>query len=468
MVEWDEDLETRRMTQSEDDTPWDPGLYTDLYELTMMQGYLETGHNPTAAFSLFFRTLPSDRGYVVAAGLEQAVRYLETLSFDDDALAFLETLGFSGEFLTYLEEFEFTGSVRALPEGTVAFPNEPLLEVTAPILEAQLFETFLINQIGFQSLVATKAARMRDAVATFGDDQSLVDFGSRRAHGTDAGLKAARAAYVGGFDGTSNVAAGRAFDIPAFGTMAHSWVQSFPTERASFEAFLDVYGEESILLVDTYDTINGARTAMDVLEARGVEVRGVRLDSGDLVELSRDVAEIVGDVGIFVTSGVDEYEIEKFLTRGGVATGFGPGTALVTSSDAPSLDAVYKLVAVERGGELRPSMKLSTGKVTYPGQKSVRRVEGDGRFQRDVLALRGEDAPGTEQLVEVFEDGSLVYSLPTLAESRTRTRSQVRRLPRECRALRAPGEYPVEISDGLRSTTDSVRDDLVARYREPE
>jgi len=443
----------------------DLALFTDLYELTMMEGYLEAGHNPTATFSLFFRSLPPNRGYVVVAGLEQAIRYLETLSFDEGALAYLAELGFSESLLQYLDRFAFTGEVRALPEGSVAFPNEPLLEVTAPICEAQLFETLLLNQIGYQSLIATKAARMRDAVATVGDDQSLVDFGSRRAHGTDAGMKAARAAYVGGFDGTSNVAAGRAFDVPVSGTMAHSWVQSFPTERAAFEVFVDVYGDDSILLVDTYDTIEGAKTAMAVAEARDVDLRGVRLDSGDLVDLSKRVAEIVGETGLFVTSGMDEYEIEAFLEDGGVATGFGPGTALVTSEDAPSLDAVYKLVAVDRDGTLRPTMKLSPGKVTYPGQKSVRRVEREGRFERDVLAVRGEGGEGDEQLVEVFEDGSLAYSVPTLDESRDRARSQVEKLPQECRALRDPAAYPVEISDELRSLTERTRDDLTAQRR---
>jgi len=447
-----------------DATPGELALFTDLYELTMMQGYHRTGHDPTVTFSLYFRALPADRGYVVAAGLAQAVEYLRSVSFDDDALAYLTGLGFDDEFLAYLDAFAFSGDVRALPEGTLVFPNEPLLEVTAPILEAQLFETVLINQIGFQSLVATKAARMRDAVARYGGDQSLVDFGSRRAHGTDAGLKAARAAYVGGFDGTSNVAAGRAYGIPVFGTMAHSWVQSFPTERAAFEAFVEVYGEESILLVDTYDTVGGAETAMDVAADEGLDIRGVRLDSGDLVALSKRVAEVVGDTGIFVTSGVDEYEIRRFCAEGGVATGFGPGTSLVTSRDAPSLDAVYKLVAVEREGELEPSMKLSTGKVTYPGQKSVRRIERNGRFREDQLGLRGDGGPGEEQLVQVFEDGSLVYDVPTLDASRERAREQVRKLPREHRALRDPEAYPVRVSDPLRVVTESTRRDLEAQY----
>ena len=442
------------------------GLFTDLYELTMARGYRETGHNPTATFDLFFRALPPDRGYVVAAGLEQAVRYLETLSFDTEELAYLESLGFPAATLEYLDGFEFTGSVRALPEGTVAFPNEPLLEVTAPIAEAQLLETVLVNQIGFQSLVATKAARMRDAVATFGDDQSLVEFGSRRAHGIDAGLKAARAAYIGGFDGTSNVAAGRAFGLPVFGTMAHSWVQSFPTERDAFEAFLDVYGERSVLLVDTYDTVNGARTAAAVAADRDTDIAGVRLDSGDLVGLSKEVAAVVGDADVFVTSGIDEYAIREFLTSGGVATGFGPGTALVTSADAPSLDAVYKLVAVEECGECRPTTKLSAGKVTYPGRKSVRRVERGGQFRGDTLALSDESGRGDEQLVEVFDGGDLVYSLPSLSDIRERAREQVEALPRAVRALRAPDTYPVWTGEGLRSTTREVRDDLTRRYRD--
>ncbi|MDX1745689.1 MAG: nicotinate phosphoribosyltransferase [Halobacteriales archaeon] len=442
----------------------DLALFTDLYELTMMQGYLEAGHDPTATFSLFFRKLPPDRGYVVAAGLEQAIHYLESLSFGDDALSYLDDLGFSSAFRTYLDGFEFTGDVRAVPEGTLVFPDEPLLEVTAPILEAQLFETLLINQIGFQSLIATKAARMRDTIDRHGSDQSLVDFGSRRAHGTDAGMKAARASYVGGFTGTSNVAAGHAFDIPVFGTMAHSWVQSFPTEREAFEAFVDVYGEDSVLLVDTYDTVNGARTAMAVAESRGVDIAGVRLDSGDLTALSKEVAEIVGEAGIFVSSGMDEYGIESFLTNGGVATGFGPGTALVTSTDAPKLDAVYKLVAVEDDGERRPSMKLSPGKVTYPGPKSVRRVERDGSFERDVLARRDEDVEGEEQLVPVYEDGSLVYDLPTLEDAQARTRRQLRRLPDDVHRLREPATYPVEVSAELETLTDEVSEELSAMY----
>ncbi|WP_458185244.1 nicotinate phosphoribosyltransferase [Haladaptatus sp. NG-WS-4] len=464
-------------------TPDNLGLFTDLYELTMLQGYHDANHNPRASFSLFFRSLPPERGYVVAAGLEQAICAFETLTFGDRALSYLRGRGFEDDFLDRLANFEFTGDVRALPEGTPVFPNEPLVEVTAPIFQAQLFETVLLNQVGFQSLVATKAARMREAVERYGDDQSLVDFGSRRAHGTDAGMKAARAATVGGFDGTSLVSAGEAFDLPVYGTMAHSWVQSFESERESFETFVEQYGDDGVLLVDTYDTVEGAKKAMAVAREYDATV-GVRLDSGDLAVLSKEVETVVDDVPVFVSSGMDEYEIADFLRDGGVATGFGPGTALTTSGDAPSLDLVYKLVAVDRDGEMHPSMKFSSGKVTYPHEKSVRRVEreeresdergsagetGDdsrgGRYERDVLALRGEDAPGEEQLVSVFENGRRVYDLPGLDAIADRARERRRALPADCRDLRDPGEYTVEIGEGLRTVTDELRAELEREFR---
>jgi len=448
-------------------TPETIGLFTDLYELTMMQGYHEVGHEPRATFDLFFRSLPPHRGYAVVAGIEQAVEYVDSVTFGDRALAYLAEQGFQDDFLDRLAAFEFTGDVRALPEGTPVFPNEPMVEVEAPLFEAQLFETLLINQVGFQTLISTKAARMRDAVERHGGDQSLVDFGSRRAHGVDAGVKAARAAYVGGFDGTSNVAAGELFDLPIYGTMAHSWVQSFPNERAAFEAFVDVYGEESVLLVDTYDTVQGARLAVDVAEEVGVDVAGVRLDSGDLVALSKAVSSFF-DGDVFVSSGMDEYEIDRFLAAGGVADGFGPGTALVTSTDAPKLEAVYKLVAVEDDGDLAPSMKLSSGKVTYPGPKSVRRVERDGQFVRDVLGERGEDGPGAELLEPVIADGEVVREPPSLASIRERSLANLRRLPADVRAFEDPATYPVEASARLDETTAALRGELEEMVRARE
>ena len=462
-------------------TPETLALFVDRYELTMMQGYAEVDHEPEATFSLFYRSLPADRGYLVATGLEQVVAFLEELTFGERALEHLSSEGFDDGFLERLADFDFSGDVRAVPEGTPVFPNEPLIEVTAPIFEAQLFETLLINQVGFPSLVASKAARMRDVVDRRSEDQSLVDFGSRRAHGTDAGVKAARAAYVGGFDGTSNEAAAEAFGVPAYGTMAHSWVQSFPTEREAFEAFVEVYGDDSILLVDTYDTLAGTELAMDVAAEAGVGIAGVRLDSGDLVALSKQASAVIEDAqpddegaggadgadaatpGVFVSSGVDEYFLAEFFEAGGVATGFGPGTSLTTSADAPKLDIVYKLVAVERDGALEPTMKLSTGKVTYPGAKSVRRVEEDGRYVRDVVGLRGEDGPGRELLVDVYDDGDLVYDLPSLEVVRDRRAQEVARLPVEVRRIREPSAYPVEVSDGLERTTRELQGNLEAR-----
>ncbi len=443
-------------------TPENLGLFTDLYEMTMLSGYRSADHDPEATFSLFFRDLPADRGYLIAAGLEQVIHYVESLSFGERALSYLGEQGFDEAFLEFLADFEFTGEVRALPEGTAVFPDEPMLEVTAPISQAQLFETLAINQLGYQSLVATKAARMADQVDRFGDDQTLVDFGSRRAHGVDAGMKAARGAYVGGFDGTSNVAAGEAFDVPISGTMAHSWVQSFPTERAAFEAFAEVYGDDMVLLVDTYDTVEGARVAVDVADKKGVDLAGVRLDSGDLAALSREVEPIVGDADVFISSGVDEYLIQDFFERDGIADGFGPGTALTTSADAPKLDIVYKLVAVERDGEHRPTMKLSSGKATYPGRKSVHRVERDGTFEYDVVGLRDEDLPGEDQLVTVFEDGELVYDLPDLEAISERTSETLSRIPLASREIRDPDPYDVRISDELRAETASLRRQLEA------
>ncbi|MEY7851147.1 nicotinate phosphoribosyltransferase [Natrarchaeobius sp. A-rgal3] len=444
--------------------PSDLSLFTDRYELAMMEGYYESGHDPLATFSVYFRHLPPDRGYAIAAGLEQVIDYVETIEFGESAIEFLTDQGFDEDFLSYLASFEFTGEMRALPEGTPVFPNEPLLEITAPILEAQLFETFVLNQVGFQTLVATKAARMADVIRRRGDEQALIDFGSRRAHGTDAGLKAARAAYVGGFDGTSNVLAGERFGVSTYGTMAHSWVQSFDTEREAFASFADVYGDDAIYLVDTYDTVRGAERAVTVTDERDVRLGGVRLDSGDLIDLSKDVSEIVGDAGIVVSSGVDEHFLRTFFDGGGVATAFGPGTALTTSKDAPDSGVVYKLTAIEGDGELSASMKLSPGKVIYPCEKEIYRVERDGSYRYDVLAQRDEmlEGAGEPQLTTIYEDGSCVYTPPDLGSVRERTRRELETLPPRHRRVRDPEVYDVHISDGLetatRETERTIRD----------
>lgn len=435
-------------------------LFTDLYELTMMESYFQEDHNPEATFDLFVRDLPENRNYLIATGLQQAISYLDNLSFSDEALNYLGGQSFDPDFLSHLEDLEFTGDVRAVPEGTPIFPNEPLIEVTAPILQAQLFETLLINQVGFQTLIASKAARMRSVIDRFGDDQSLVDFGSRRAHGTDAGIKAARAAYIGGFNGTSNVAAGQLFDLPIMGTMAHSWVESFPTEREAFEVFADRHREETILLVDTYDTLEGTRLARDLIAEKDYSIRGIRLDSGNLTELSKNVREIAPEFDVFVSSGVDEYFIRDFLKDGGVASGFGVGTKLVTSADAPRLEGVYKLMAVRRNGSTEPVMKLSAGKVTYPGRKSIKRVTDGGTYRKDILTLRNADEPGEELFVDVFENGSLVYDSPdpeTIRDTRSRN---VSHLPEPARAIDQHHEYPVEIGTDLQSLQERTEREI--------
>jgi len=437
----------------------DLGLFTDLYELTMAQGYLSADHTPRATFDLFVRDLPPDRGYLVAAGLEQVIAYLEGIEFRETAIDYLRDEGFETPLLEWLSGFEFTGDVRALPEGTPVFPDEPIMEVTAPIPQAQLFETLFINQLGYQTLVATKAARMRDVVRRHGDGQSLVDFGTRRAHGTDAGLKLGRAAFIGGFDGTSNTLTGERFGVPVYGTMAHSWIQSFENERAAFEAFVDEYAEDSILLVDTYDTIRGLELAEDVAAERGVDIAGVRLDSGDLIKLSKAAAEKLPDsMGVFVSSGMHEYRIKEFLDADGVATGFGPGTALATSADAPKLEIVYKLVGVERDGELEPTMKLSKGKQTYPEQKAIRRVEGTDGYEHDVLGLR-EEIGDEDLLVDVYRDGELVYDTPDLEEIKARVAEELEKLPVANRTIEGPAQYPVEITDGLQRAVEGFTAD---------
>ncbi len=442
--------------------------FTDLYELTMLSGYRQVDHTPEATFSLYFRDLPEDRGYLLATGIEQVLAYLSDLSFPEDLLAYLRDEGFPEATLEYLADLEFTGDVWAVPEGTPVFPDEPILEVTAPMPEAQLVETLLINQVGLGSLAATKAARIVDVVERHGDGQPLVDFGSRRAQGVDAGLKVARAAYAGGFAGTSNVLAGHRFGVPTFGTMAHSWIQSFPDERAAFEAFVESYGPDATLLVDTYDTLEGAALAADVAAASDVPVGGVRLDSGDLVELSREVTALFDerdvDLDVFVSSGLDEYAVREFFERDGVAAGFGVGTRLASLQDTPNLDLVYKLAAVERGGEMAPSMKLSSGKTSYPGEKQVFRRSEDGEYVGDTLGVRGEDRPGEPLLSPVVEDGDVVADVPDLDAIRERARDRRRRLPTEVRALRAPATYPVTVSDRLAGLAETTRAGIEARH----
>jgi nicotinate phosphoribosyltransferase len=434
----------------------------------MIQAYLEHGETKTAVFEFFVRKLPARRRFLVAAGLEQAIRFLENLRFAPEELEWLAQSGrFGKDLLDHLAKLRFTGDVHAMPEGTVFFANEPILRITAPLPEAQLVETRLINILHFQSLVAAKAARM--VLAAPG--KLLVDFGLRRAHGAEAGLFAARASYIGGFAGTATMLAGKLFKIPIYGTMAHSFVQAFDSEEQAFEAFARSRPENLILLIDTYDTGEAAVKVVALaprLQALGITVRGVRLDSGDLITLSKRVRRILDEgalngVTIFASGGLDEDELAKMLQQHAPIDGFGIGTSLTTSFDVPALDCAYKLQ--EYAG--LPRRKRSTGKATWPGRKQVwRRYGADGRMCGDFLAVEGDDQPG-EPLVElILRNGRRVAPLPTLAQVRARTARSLERLPQPLRCLESGTSYPVEIAESLKRLAAEV-DQRLARQGRP-
>lgn len=435
-------------------------LLADLYELTMAASYHTHAMNGSATFDLFVRELPRERNFLLAAGLEPALDFLEGLRFDPPAIAYLRSLGlFPESFLTYLGDLRFTGEVWALPEGEVAFQSEPLLRVTAPLIEAQLVETYLLATVNFQSMVASKAARVALACGS----RTFVDFSARRDHGPEAALGAARAAYIGGAAATSNVLAGMRFGIPVAGTMAHSYVMAFASEDEAFRTFARDYPERSTLLIDTFDTERGARRAAAVahqLAAEGITVSGVRIDSGDLAALGRSVRTILDDAGlrgmrIFLSGDLDEQRIAALLAAGVPADAFGVGTRLGTSADAPYLGGVYKLVADERG----PTMKTSTGKVTLPGRKQVHRFEVDGRADHDVVALDGEVVAGGRPLLErVMLAGRRIRPPAPLDAARDRAAVAIARLPEPLRGLApAAPRYPVRTSPALENLAERLR-----------
>lgn len=427
-------------------------LLTDLYELSMLEAYAAHGMADTAVFELFVRKLPSERGFLMAAGLEQVVQFLETMRFRVDELAWLRASGmFTSEFVDSLAALRFTGDVDAMPEGTVFFPDEPLLRVTAPLPEAQLVETRLINLMHFQTIIASKAARM--VLATPG--KQLVDFGLRRAHGAEAGLLAARASYLAGFSGTATVLAGREFGIPIVGTMAHSFVQAHDDEATAFERFARVRPRALTLLIDTYDTEHGAAIVAGIaphLAAEGITISAVRLDSGDLAAHARAVRAILDAAGlqsihIFARGGLDEHSLLALRRAGAPIDGFGVGTSLTTSSDAPALDCAYKLQ--EYAG--RPRRKRSEGKATWPGRKQVyRRYQANGTIDRDVVALTSEVVNGEPLLRPAMRDGKRVADLPSLADARLHAAASLAQLPDSLRLLEV-GRVPVEISPGIRA-----------------
>jgi len=439
--------------------PCKSALLTDLYQLTMLQAYWQHHMDDIAVFELFIRTLPAERAFVITAGLEQVLDFIEQVRFDEAELDWVDRCGtFAPGFADWLGRMRFTGDVWAMPEGTVFFSNEPVLRVVAPIAEAQWLETRILNLIHFQTVVATKAARV--VVAAQG--RPLIDFGLRRAHGAEAGVLAARAAYLAGFAGTATAYVGPHFGIPVFGTMAHSFVQAHDDEMRAFAHFAESFPENATLLIDTYDTVAAAHRVAalaPVLAARGIRLKGVRLDSGDLVTVSREVRRVLDeadlrDVSIFASGNLNEERVHDLVSAGAPITGFGIGTSLTTSSDAPYLDAVYKLQ--EYAGKAR--RKRSSGKATWPGCKQVfRQFDASGRCAGDTVALTSETYPGEPLLNEVMRSGKRLAPSPPLALARAHCAAQLATLPPGLRRLDPPWPaYPVTISPAIRALADDV------------
>lgn len=435
--------------------PWvtdgDAALLVDQYELTMLQSYWREGFDEEATFSLYTRELPESRNFFLAAGLESALRFLEHLEFTDDALDYLGTRPEFGDgFVDWLGDFDFSGDVYAVPEGTPVFPEEPWLEVQGPLPEAQLVETFVMNQMHFQTVLASKAIRVVRAAG----DRSVVDFGMRRMHGADAAMKGARAFHIAGCTATSNVLAGRAYGVPVTGTMAHSYIQSHDDELEAFRAFTESY-PETILLVDTYDPMDGVEKVVELAELLGddFEVRGIRLDSGDLAELARRARQTLDAAGldeveIFVSGGLDEYELRRLVEGDAPIDGFGVGTRMGVARDAPAYDTAYKLTSYAGEGRL----KLSPGKKILPGRKQVFRRTDDGDAIGDTIGRAGESLDGRPLLEQVMANGERLDGGRTdLDEARERAARLVDRLPSRIRSIEpADPPYPVEVSEKLR------------------
>lgn len=436
------------------------GLLTDLYELTMAAGYFQSRFDARATFELFVRNLPPERNFLVAAGLEQALHFVENIRFAPQEIEFLRHLPVfrhvHGEFFNYLARFRFTGDVWATPEGSLVFAGEPLLRVAAPIIEGQILETCLLSAINFQTMVASRAARLNIAAK----GKPVVEFGARRAHGCEAGIFAARAAWIAGCQGTSNVIAGKLFGIPTYGTQAHSWIMAYEDESRAFDRFLDVFPEQATLLLDTYNV----RAALRKIIARGRKPAGVRLDSGDLASDSRWVRaqlDRVGwrDVQIFASGDLDERRISSLLRHGAKIDAFGVGSALVAPTDARNLSMIYKLVELERDGKVREAAKLSESKSTYPGAKQVFRFANrSGKWRKDVIALANESHPtASPLLVPVMRAGKRLAPPEPLAAARARCAESLKHLPARLLSIQHAAPYPVRYSQPLKNLLQKVR-----------
>lgn len=441
-------------------------LLTDLYELTMAAAYFAHGKaEERATFELSVRRLPENRSFLLAAGLQQAVEYLMNFQFTAEDINYLHRHpmfeSVSPDFFDYLAGLRFTGDVWAAPEGSVVFAEEPLLRISGPVVVGQIVETYLLSLLTFQTMVATKAARVVQAA----QGRRVIEFGSRRAHGPQAGLLAARASYLAGCTGTSNTLAGKEFNIPTFGTAAHSWTMAFAEEEEAFSAFLDVFGDKSVLLLDTYDAIEGARTAIRM----GRRFRGVRLDSGDIVALSKQVRKMLDEGGhsdafIMASGDLNEYKIQQYLEQGAPLDSFGVGTELVTSRDAPSLSGIFKLVEVVRDGKVHYTAKFSDEKATWPGRKQVYRFRGpQGLYEYDLIGRAEEDNdPGAHAgadrlLLPMLAGGELVAAMPTLEEARAAAAVNLALLPERYRALEGAETYPVRRTPALEDLLERVK-----------
>lgn len=440
-------------------SPDDLALATDLYELTMAAAYFENDEKADATFELFVRNYPTNRSYLIAAGLQQAVDYLRQLRFSNEHIKYLKKhpsfRNVQSDFFRYLKKLSFSGDVWALPEGTVFFTNEPILRVTAPIIEAQIVETYLLSMINFQTLIATKASRVVQAAR----GREVIEFGGRRAHGPEAALLAARASYIGGCIGTSNVLAGYKFGIPTYGTMAHSFVMNYDSEKEAFEKFCKVFPTNPAVLLDTYDTIEGAKRAAAMKVAPSL----VRLDSGDRYDLSVKVRKILDDAGlketkIFVSGDLNEFALDDLTSRGAPIDSFGVGTELVTSRDDPALQGIYKIVETRRAGKRTYRVKTSEGKRTVPGAKQVfRKYSKLGEIDEDVIALEDEIIEGAEPLlIKVLGRGKLLHKPPSLEEIRDRAMKDISRLPTKYKSLRVSVEPPVRLSPRLEELSESL------------
>jgi nicotinate phosphoribosyltransferase len=446
-------------------------LLLDLYELTMAQCYFVYRKDALATFDLFVRQMPKNRSYLIAAGLKDVLDYIKNLKFGPEDIDYLKGQGiFSSDFLKYLSGFKFKGDIWAMPEGTIFFADEPVIRVTAPLIQAQIVESFFLNTVNLQSMIASKAVR----VVTAARGKKVFDFSLRRAHGSDAGIKVARSSYIAGFDGTATVLAAKSYGIPVVGTMAHSFVMSFKQELDSFLAYAATFPERTILLVDTYNTKKGIENAVTIglyLKEKKYRLQGIRLDSGDIVYWSKTARKMLdraglGYVDIVASGNLDEFKIKDLLKRGAPIDSFGVGTNMGTSIDAPSLDVIYKISEItDEEGNFLPTMKLSRGKVTYPGRKQVYRIQDKkGRFIKDIIGLdKKEDIAGKPLLVKVVDKGKLVYKHPSLDSVRLFVEKNLVRFPGHLQDIETNYQYPVIISRKLAQLRKKISSQLSKR-----